>query len=142
RCVANDRGAPRVLPGKPARVPANLDVPHTVTYIGDVGRTLAVLGTDQRAWGRAWHVPSPAATTLRELATRLATLAGAPTPRLRRMPGVVLRGGALFSPVAREFLEMRYQFERPFVLDSSAATATFGLKPTQTTAPLRTMLPV
>ncbi|MGE5829447.1 MAG: NAD-dependent epimerase/dehydratase family protein [Micromonosporaceae bacterium] len=140
RSLVNDMVAPRVLAGKSALVPANLDVPHTVTYIGDVARTLAALGNDERAWGRAWHVPSPAATTLRELATRLATLAGAPAPRLRRMPGVVLRTGALFSPVAREFLEMRYQFERPFVLDSSAATTAFGLKPTELDNALRTML--
>lgn len=140
RSLVNDMVAPRVLAGKPALVPANLDVPHSVTYTGDVARTLAVLGTDERAWGRAWHVPSPPATTLRELAQRLATLAGVPRPRLRRMPAIVLRSGALFSPVAREFLEMRYQFERPFLLDSSAATAAFALQPTTLDDVLRTML--
>jgi nucleoside-diphosphate-sugar epimerase len=140
RSLVNDMVAPRVLAGKPALVPANLDVPHSVTYTGDVARTLAVLGTDERAWGRAWHVPSPPPTTLRELAERLAALAGAPRPRLRRMPGLVLRVGGLFSPVAREFVEMRYQFERPFVLDSTAATTTFGLKPTDLDDALRTML--
>ena len=30
----------------------------------------------------------------------------------------------------RELEETRYQFTRPYVLDSSAATATFGLEPT------------
>ena len=37
------------------------DVPHSRTYVPDVGRTLAVLGTDERAWGRPWHVPSATA---------------------------------------------------------------------------------
>jgi len=141
RSLFNEMVAPGVLAGKVATAPVNFDAPHSVTFTGDVGRTMAVLGTDERAWGRAWHVPTAPATTMRDLANRLAALAGAPSPRLRRMPGFVLRLGGLFQPTAREFLEMRYQFERPFVLDSSAATATFGLKPTDLDDALRTMLP-
>jgi hypothetical protein len=30
----------------------------------------------------------------------------------------------------REFAEVRYQHDRPFVMDSSAAQTTFGLAPT------------
>jgi hypothetical protein len=56
------------------------------------------------------------------------------------MPGLVLRLGGLFQPTAREFIEMRYQFERPFVLDSSAAEQTFGLKPTDLDDVLRTLV--
>jgi len=140
RSLFNDMIAPAVLAGKVATAPVNFDVPHSVTFTGDVGRTMAVLGTDERAWGRAWHVPTAPATTMRDLADRLAALAGAPSPRLRRMPGFVLRLGGLLQPTAREFMEMRYQFERPFVLDSSAATATFGLKPTDLDDALRTMV--
>jgi len=131
---------PRVRAGRPASVPANLDVAHSFTYPGDAGRTLAVLGTDERSWGRPWHVPSPAPTTLRSLAARLAELAGGPPARLRRMPGAMLRVGALFSPDAREFLKVRYQWERPFVMDSSAAQKTFGLVPTPLDDALRTEL--
>jgi hypothetical protein len=35
---------------------------------------------------------------------------------------------------------MRYQFERPFVLDSSAAQQTFNLTPTPLDDALRTLL--
>jgi nucleoside-diphosphate-sugar epimerase len=132
--------APRVRAGRAASAPVNFDVPHTSSYPGDAGRLLAVLGTDERAWGRPWHVPSPPPTTMRYLATRLAELAGAPPARVRRMPGPVLWFGGLFSPVAREFREVRYQFERPFVLDSSAAEKTFGLAPTPLDDALRTLL--
>ena len=118
---------PPVRLGKRALVPAAFDLPHSLSFTGDAGRTLAVLGTDERAWGRAWHVPTAAPTTLRQAAQRLATLAGAPTPRLATMPPWMLRLGGLFNPIAKEFVEMRYQFVRPFVLDSSAAQETFGL---------------
>jgi len=129
---------PRVRAGRTALVPANFDVPHSFSYTGDAGRTLAVLGTDERAWGRPWHVPTPPPITIRELASRYAELVGAPPPRLRRMPTPVLLLGGLFSADAREFPKVRYQFERPFVLDSTAAQKTFGLEPTPTDEVLRT----
>jgi nucleoside-diphosphate-sugar epimerase len=135
----SDMIAPAVRANRRVFAPAAFDVPHSLTYIGDVGRTLAALGTDQRAWGRPWHVPTAAPTTLREAARRYAVLAGAREPKMTRMPVSVLRVGGLFNPVAREFLEMRYQFDRPFVLDSSAAQTAFGLTPTSLDDALREM---
>ncbi|MER7330231.1 MULTISPECIES: NAD-dependent epimerase/dehydratase family protein [unclassified Micromonospora] len=121
---------PQVLAGRRALVPADLDAPHSWTYVGDVARTLVTAAGDERGWGRAWHVPTPPAVSLRELAARAAALAGAPAPKLARMPGPVLWLGGLFDPTAKEMREMAYQFDRPFVLDSTAATATFGIDPT------------
>ena len=34
------------------------------------------------------------------------------------------------SPLVRELRETRYQFDRPFVMDSSAFESTFGIAPT------------
>jgi nucleoside-diphosphate-sugar epimerase len=130
RSLVGDMVLPRVVAGRRASVPAALDVPHSFTYVGDVARTLVTLAGDERAWGAAWHVPTAQPVTIREVAERAAALAGAPAPGLSRIPGPVLWLGGLFSPLAREFREMRYQFERPFVLDSTAVTETFGLKPT------------
>ncbi len=131
---------PKVLAGARALAPVNFDVPHSLTYTGDVGTTLAVLGTDSRAWGRAWHVPTAPAITLRHAAQRLASIAGAPEPRLRVMSDWLLRIGGVFNAEAREFSKVRYQFEIPWVLDSSAAQQTFGLTPTPLDDALRTML--
>lgn len=130
---------PPVRAGKPARVPADLDVPHSLTYTGDAGATLAALGTDPRALGRAWHVPTAPAVSLREAARRFAAVIGAPAPRLREMPEAVLRLGGLFNAEAREFVKVRYQFLRPWVLDSTAAEQTFGLTPTPLDEALRSM---
>ncbi|MGI5145587.1 NAD-dependent epimerase/dehydratase family protein [Plantactinospora sp. CA-294935] len=128
---------PKVLAGKRASVPADLDAPHSWTYVGDVARTLVAAADDERAWGRPWHVPSQPPVSVRALAARLAELAGAPAPRLASMPPAVLWLGGLFDPTARELRETAYQFRRPFVLDSSAATATFGIEPTGLDAALR-----
>ena len=45
------------LAGKAASFAADLDAPHTATYIGDSARALVVLGERQEALGQAWHVP-------------------------------------------------------------------------------------
>jgi len=122
---------PKVLAGKPAMVPADLDLPHSWTATGDAARALVAASQDERAWGRAWHAPTNRAASVRELATRLANLAGAPGPRLRAMPGWMLRMAGVTSPMIRELPEMQYQFRRPFILDSSSTEQTFDLKPTQ-----------
>ncbi|MGB2568263.1 NAD-dependent epimerase/dehydratase family protein [Micromonospora citrea] len=121
---------PRVLAGRRVFLPVNWDAPHTWTYIDDVARTLVTAAGDERAWGRAWHVPSAPAVSMRDLATRAAALVGAPAPKLTRMPYPVLWLGGLVDPMARELRETAYQFDRPFLMDSTAATTTLGVAPT------------
>lgn len=119
-----------LLSGKPAVLPWNPDVPRSWTYLPDVARALVAAAADEGAWGRAWHVPTGPAVSMREMAERLCRLAGAPSPRLRRIPGWMLAAAGLAVPFLRELKEVRYQFERPFILDSSASEAALGLAPT------------
>ncbi|MFG1674368.1 NAD-dependent epimerase/dehydratase family protein [Micromonospora sp. NPDC049282] len=120
----------RVLAGQRVFLPVDWDAPHTWTYVPDVARTLVAAATDPRAWGRAWHVPSAPAVSVRELADLASARAGAPAPRLTRMPYPVLWAAGVVNPFAREVRETAHQFARPFVLDSTAATATLGIDPT------------
>jgi hypothetical protein len=46
------------------------------------------------------------------------------------MPRWVMNAVGLLSPLVRELRETRYQFDRPFVVDSSAFESTFGIAPT------------
>ena len=121
---------PRVLAGRRASVPADLEAPHTWTAVTDVARTLVAVADDERTWGRAWHVPSAPPLSIRELVTQACALAAAPPPRLSTMPGFVLWLGGLGNPLVRELRETQYQFRRPFVMDSSAATEALGITPT------------
>jgi nucleoside-diphosphate-sugar epimerase len=140
RSVLSEVVLPRVRKGKRAFAPVDFDQPHSLTYTGDAGRLLAVLGTDDRSWGRAWHVPTAPPATMRDTATRYARIAGARPPRLTRVPSVVIRAIGLANPEIAETVEMAYQFDRPFVLDSSAAQEAFGLRPTPLDDALRTLL--
>jgi len=124
------RTVDRLLAGRKVRVLGDPDAPHSWTYVPDVGRTLAVLGTDERAWGRPWHVPTGPAVSQRELATRFCAVAGAPAPSVAPFPVGTLTVGGMVSSQVRELKETLYQFDRPFVLDSSACTAAFGIDPT------------
>jgi nucleoside-diphosphate-sugar epimerase len=118
-----------LLAGKRAYVPAALDAPHTWTSISDVARTLVTVAADQRGWGKAWPVPSNPPLTVRELAARFTRVAGAPAPKLTRIPYPALWAVGLFSPLVRELRATNYQFTAPFVLDSSLTEETFGLAP-------------
>jgi len=124
------RNVDRLLAGKKVYVLGDPDVPHAATYVPDVGRTLAVLGTDERAWGRPWHVPSAPARSQRAMAERFCEVAGAPAARVAGLPAPMVTAVGLVSPQVREFRETRYQFDRPFLLDCTAATETFGLTAT------------
>ena len=120
----------RTTKGRTGYVLGDPDVPHSFTAIDDVAVTLAALAGDPRAWGRAWHVPTAPAVSQRQAAIRAHELIGLPAPKLMRVPAAVLWTAGLFSPLLRELRETRYQFVRPFILDSSLAERTFGLKPT------------
>ena len=125
-----ERVVPRVLTGRTVTVLGNLDVPHSWTYVPDLARTLVTLATDERAWGRPWHVPSNAPLTSRQVVAALSRAAGRQPVSVKTVPGVVIAAVGLVNAPLRAMREVSYQFERPFVLDSSAATATFALTPT------------
>jgi len=124
------RFVPPLLAGKRVTFLGDPAAPHSWTYLPDVARALATAGTDERARGRAWNVPTNPPLSAQALAERLSALAGAPAPRIARMPRWVMNAIGVVSPLVRELRETRYQFDRPFVVDSSAFESTFGIAPT------------
>ena len=103
--------------------------PHSWTYLADIGEMAAVLATDDRAWGRAWHVPTAPPVSMAEVAAQVAALLHVPAPAVRRIPALAM-WAAHVAPLVRALDETKHQFERPFVIDASAAESTFGLRPT------------
>jgi nucleoside-diphosphate-sugar epimerase len=125
-----ERVVPRVLAGRKASVLGSADQPHTWTFTHDMARMLVVAAADERAWGRAWHAPSNPPRTQRQAIDDLARVAGVPPVRVGTLPRAVLVGLGLVSPTMRELRETLYQFEQPFVMDSTDAQRTFGVTPT------------
>src|SRR3954452_17299208 len=123
------RQLPALRAGPRAWVVGDPDVPRGWSYLPDVAATLAVLGTDERAWGRAWHVPSTIRSQ-REALTDLAAALGKGNPKVSGLPWGMLRVAGVGVPFMREVVDVRHQFDQPYVLDATATTATFGLTAT------------
>lgn len=128
-----------LLAGKRVYAIQPLDVPHSYTAIADVARTLVTVATDERALGKFWHVPTNPPITIRELANRFTKVHGLPEPKLTELPYAALWTVGLFNRDARELRTTRYQFAKPYILDSSRAEQTFGLAPTDLDTVLKTI---
>ena len=113
------------LQGKAASLVGNIDMPHTYTFINDFGRALVTLGEREEALGQVWHVPNVETLTTRKFMMMVFEEIGKP-PRMRGMSRLMMRIGGLFISDAREAVEMMYQFEKPFVVESSKFERTFG----------------
>lgn len=121
-----ERAVPRLLRGRKVQVIGDPTQPHSWSYIPDVGAALVRLGTDQRAWGRAWHVPTAEARSVTEMVALLCDAAGVAPVGVSALPWPVVQAGGVFVPFLKELRETRYQWDRPFVMDSTAFTSTFG----------------
>ena len=79
----------------------------------------------------AWHLPNDSDTrTTRQLVDAVHRQADQPRTRLRRVHPRLLRVAALTNPTVRELLEMQYQFDEPFIVDSSRIAAHLGVRAT------------
>jgi len=119
-----------LLNGKPAQLIGRTDLPHTHTYLKDFGKALVILGVQDEADGQAWHVPNDQpAMTEGELVSLFAEEAGV-EPKIKTMGKLMMSVGGLFIPEAKESVEMMYEFEKPFIIDSSKFEKAFGMKAT------------
>jgi nucleoside-diphosphate-sugar epimerase len=115
--------------GKAAQLIGNPSVAHTQTYMPDIGRALVVLGQDDEAFGRAWHIPNAPAITQGAFIEKAFEAAGHP-PKIQVLPKFMLYILGLFSPTLREFPEMMYEFEKPFIVEGKAFEERFGFRAT------------
>jgi hypothetical protein len=75
-------------------------------------------------------VPSNPPVTQAQVIADLAAGMDVAVPKIRTAGAGMLRVVGLFNADARELVEMMYEFDRPFVMDSTRAERTFGLSPT------------
>ena len=121
------------LGGRRADFIGNPDLPHTYSYVPDMAAGLATLGTDARAIGEVWHLPGPETVTTRTLLSLVATEVGHPV-EVRRIPKLALRALGVVNPMIRALAELEYEFDQPFVLDTSKYQSTFGASSTPLSA--------
>jgi len=125
-----------LLRGKPAQLIGRTDVPHTHTYVKDFGTALVILGEREEGDGQAWHVPNDQPNLSQAELVRLFAEEAGIEPKIKSMGRLMMSIGGLFIPEAKETVEMMYEFDKPFIIDSSRFEKTFGMKAT----PLREAL--
>ncbi|WP_307874756.1 NAD-dependent epimerase/dehydratase family protein [Frankia nepalensis] len=119
---------PLVSGGK-AQVLGSPRARHAITYVPDLAAAAVRVAEDPAAWGRAWHAPTAPGITQLALVEAAARAAGVPPAFVAVKPWQLRLVGA-FNSGARETVEMLYEFDHDFVVDSSAFETRFGQPPT------------
>ncbi len=114
-----------LLAGKRVMWTGRLDVPHSLSYIEDFARGLVTLGERDEALGQAWHLPCAEALTGQAFLELAFEQAGLPA-KIGVYQRLALTAAGLFMPMAREVIEMLYEFNAPFVVDGSQFERAFG----------------
>lgn len=105
--------------GKNAMLIVNPDQRHAFAYVPDIARgVVTLLDAPDEDFGQAWHIPCAPITTPREILAMAAKAMGKPL-RITAIPLWSMPIMALFVPMMKEMLEMRFQWDRPYELDSS-----------------------
>jgi nucleoside-diphosphate-sugar epimerase len=113
------------LAGRRADFIGNPDLLHTYSYVPDIAVGLAILGTDARALDSVWHLPGPETVTTRQVLDLVQREVGHPVG-IRSVPKLAVRALGLINPMMRALLEMTYEFDEPFVLDTTKYQSVFG----------------
>jgi nucleoside-diphosphate-sugar epimerase len=107
------------------------DKKHSFTYVPDMAKALAILGTDPRAdQSFVWHLPTaaPALTGL-EIMEQAGKIFNVP-PKFSAIGDFMLLILGIFIPIMRELKEMSYQTNFDYVFSSEKFERVFGVKPT------------
>jgi len=115
--------------GKAANWFASLKNPHSFTYTIDAAKGTAILGNSEIAWGEEWHLPTAKnPLTGKEYIETIAALVRA-KPKTQVAGKGILRILGLFNPIMKEFVEMIYQYDRPYYFNSEKFESTFNYTP-------------
>lgn len=120
----------RVVKGQSGECFGDPTLPHSYSYAGDVADGLITLALEsERSVGEVWHLPVAQTESTESIVKRFGRALGfAKELQTNTIPSLVLRVMALFVPAVKELLEMRYQWQLPFVLDDSKFRSSFGAK--------------
>lgn len=118
-----------LMKGKKAQVFVNAKTKHSYTYTGDCGKAMYLLAGADDAYGQVWHIPtaSPAMTT-KELIRITAQKLNA-KPEYMVLYKWMINMAGMFDKNAKGAVEMLYQQEYDYILDSSKFEKHFNYIP-------------
>src|SRR5208337_3984061 len=111
--------------GKAALFVGSPDFPHDYAYVPDVARAVTTLiAAPDSAFGQAWHMPCAPTRTTRQILRAAADILGVRL-RLNAFPATLLKPAGLLSPFLRELAEMRFLWDRPYLVDANKFAKTY-----------------
>lgn len=114
-----------VAKGKRAQMVVPLDTPHDFAYAPDIGRAaVTLLDAPDDAYGQPWNVPCAPTRTPREILRLGADAIGVPLKTLA-VPLWALPVAGVFSRFMKEVDDVRFTWDRPYVVDSGKFTRRF-----------------
>ena len=113
------------LEGKAAPVLGDIDMAHTFTYVKDFAKALVILGDSEKALGSEWHIPNAPTITTREFINMIYQEEGN-LPKFKIATRKMVSVFGLFNKIMREFKEIMYIYDKPFVVDSEKFIKEFG----------------
>ncbi|WP_417217392.1 NAD-dependent epimerase/dehydratase family protein [Arthrobacter sp.] len=127
---AGSRMLEAVFAGRRLYAFGNPRLPHSFTYAPDLAAAMIRAADLPETWNRVLHAPTAPPSTQEGMAAAYARAAGLQAPKITGIPSPLLRALGLVHSGSRELAEMAYQFDKPFVMDSSDSEAVLGLLPT------------
>ena len=107
-----------------------IDQPHDFAYVPDIARAVhTLLEAPDSDFGQVWHMPCAPTMTTRGLIALGAESLGV-APKTFSFPIWFLRIFGLFLPLAKELWEMRFQWNRTYLVNSDKFKQRFAFEAT------------
>ena len=119
-----------LLKGKKAQWFCDASVVHTMGYVPDLAKGLALLGNTLDAYNQVWNLPTdPQRITGEEWINLFASEMNTKN-KYTVLSNWLIKGVGLFIPMMKEVAEMNYQYDRDYYFDSSKFNEYFDFSPT------------
>ncbi|WP_200974285.1 NAD-dependent epimerase/dehydratase family protein [Echinicola sp. 20G] len=103
---------------------------HSFTYTPDAGKATALLGNTPDAFNQTWHLPTASKPPTGKEWIHMVAKEMGNIPKYQVIPKWFFKTSGVFVPFMKELSEMIYQYDRPYIFDSSKFEELFFFKPT------------
>ena len=109
---------------------SDVDKIHSVTYVPDAAKAVALLGNTPEAYNQVWHLPtSDERWTGKDFINYIAKQMNV-KPRYYILSKFMISLLGIFSSTLKELKEMQYQNDQDYFFDSSKVEKKFSIQPT------------
>ena len=108
----------------------NENIPHSFTYTIDTANAMYRLSQDDDSYGQIWHLPTCSPPLTGKEFIELAAAELNCSAKFTTINKIFMWIGGLLNPIVKETVEMAYQYEYPYIFDSSKYENRYNLLPT------------